>query len=423
MKNLKLITLALFVPLHFFSQGLNFSSAEELSQISEAPSDYGFATDLPAKYSLEKYVPPVQRQVGGTCVGFSTFYYALSTMYNIEFNIIKESDKLAHSFDPYFIYSLSYINTDNCDAGLNFKPVFTKLNEIGSKKLFFPPFTSCDEKWTEEKFVNTVSYTQAYSINQYYKIPIERPNFNELVKQAITYRLPVVIGLETTDSMDAYSSSNTSGIGSSGLWTPSANEKGAGGHALCVVGYDNSMYGGSFRIVNSWGKKFGDNGYMWITYDDFKKYTVEAYFMELNENVESRPQFKDGLRTENYRRYGYETSNGSINTYEGQYLSNSNTGYGIWLDENNDTHYIGEFNDGLRNGEFRVINTDGIFRAFYRNTVLVDPPSYGFGQEDDELLKEQLSATKYFDRLGLEINDIRKSNSSSSNLVKPQGIE
>ena len=289
MKNLKLITLALFVPLHFFSQGLNFSSAEELSQISEAPSDYGFATDLPTKYSLEKYVPPVKRQVGSTCVGFSTFYYALSTMYNIEFNIIKESDKLAHSFDPYFIYSLSYINTDNCDAGLNFKPVFTKLNEIGSKKLFYPPFTSCDEKWTEEKFVNTVSYTQAYSINQYYKIPIERPDFNELVKQAITYKLPVVIGLETTNSMDPYSSSNTSGIGSSGLWTPSANEKGAGGHALCVVGYDNSMFGGSFRIVNSWGERFGDNGYMWITYDDFKKVQIKlGTILEVKKNEKAR---------------------------------------------------------------------------------------------------------------------------------------
>ena len=87
------------------AQGLNFSTEEDLADFSEVPQDYGFAGDLPSRYSLERYVPPVQSQKGGTCVGFSSLYYGLSTMYNIQFNITSWRDKLVHSFDPYFIYS------------------------------------------------------------------------------------------------------------------------------------------------------------------------------------------------------------------------------------------------------------------------------------------------------------------------------
>lgn len=37
----------------------------------------------------------------------------------------------------------------------------------------------------------------------------------------------------------------------------------AGGHALCLVGYD----GDAFQIVNSWGTGWGDGGYCWFSGD------------------------------------------------------------------------------------------------------------------------------------------------------------
>ena len=420
---MKKIILILLIPCHLFSQGLNFTSEEDLAQISEPPLDYGFATDLPTKYSLEKYVPYVKNQEGGTCVGFSTFYYALSTMYNIEFNITKSVDKFAHSFDPYFIYSIVFNNSDNCDSGLTFSEAFNSLYKIGSKKLLYPPFTTCNEDWTEEKLATTISYTEAYSINQYYILNVKKPNFIENVKQAIAYDLPVIIGVSYLKSMGQYSASNNSGVSSSGLWTPSLSEAADGGHALCVVGYDNLKYGGSFRVVNSWGGDYGDNGYMWITYDDFKSYTKEAYFMELNENIKSRPQFKDGLVSLDYKRYGYKTTNQNINTYEGQYLNNTPTGYGIWLDEDNDTHYIGKFDNGSMNGFFFILDEDGMYSAFGRNGEFEDLNKLGFGEDDDEIKQQQLSVSKYFDKFGVEVNGIRKANSTSGNLVKSSDNE
>ena len=50
---------------------------------------------------------------------------------------------------------------------------------------------------------------------------------------------------------------------------------------MCIIGYDNYKYGGAFRVVNSWGKQYGDNGFLWIRYNDFKKYAREVYLFQL----------------------------------------------------------------------------------------------------------------------------------------------
>jgi len=67
------------------------------------------------------------------------------------------------------------------------------------------------------------------------------------------------------------------------VWNPKEDPAGAyGGHAMCVVGYDDNMHGGAFEIQNSWGLRWGNNGYIWIKYDDYAKFTRYAYeFVDL----------------------------------------------------------------------------------------------------------------------------------------------
>jgi len=40
-----------------------------------------------------------------------------------------------------------------------------------------------------------------------------------------------------------------------------------GGHAMCIVGYDDAK--GGFKVRNSWGDAWGENGYLWIAYEAF----------------------------------------------------------------------------------------------------------------------------------------------------------
>jgi hypothetical protein len=67
------------------------------------------------------------------------------------------------------------------------------------------------------------------------------------------------------------------------VWVPDASDQsmiGFGGHAMCVVGYDDKKYGGAFLLMNSWGPEWGNNGFAWVRYGDFKYYVREAYGLD-----------------------------------------------------------------------------------------------------------------------------------------------
>jgi hypothetical protein len=55
------------------------------------------------------------------------------------------------------------------------------------------------------------------------------------------------------------------------------SQVGMGGHALCVIGYDDRKFGGAFQVMNSWTPQWGVNGIAWIRYSDFQNYVREAY--------------------------------------------------------------------------------------------------------------------------------------------------
>jgi len=64
-----------------------------------------------------------------------------------------------------------------------------------------------------------------------------------------------------------------------------------GGHAMCIVGYDDSKE--AFKVRNSWGASWGDNGYLWIGYETFLDYDgSEIYCCKMvdsyNEDVRQR---------------------------------------------------------------------------------------------------------------------------------------
>ena len=120
----KLLLVLFFFPLVSLSQGLIPISKEEYNKIPSAKTDntFGFTeSSTPSSYSLEKYVPTVISQYSSNaCTGFSILYYGLSTQYNSMLSITDPVDKIGHSFDPYFAYSIINDNAsksrDKCDA-------------------------------------------------------------------------------------------------------------------------------------------------------------------------------------------------------------------------------------------------------------------------------------------------------------------
>lgn len=56
---------------------------------------------------------------------------------------------------------------------------------------------------------------------------------------------------------------------------PQSGEAYVGGHAICVVGYDDAK--SWFKFKNSWGTGWGDGGYGYLSYDYVNTYILDAW--------------------------------------------------------------------------------------------------------------------------------------------------
>lgn len=96
-----------------------------------------------------------------------------------------------------------------------------------------------------------------------------------------------------------YLDSNFQGINYASGATWEYNGSSIGGHAMCIVGYNTGLDGGTgaFKVRNSWGTDFGDDGYCWISFDSFRSNTAGVYGYYLDENCDSNVinRFTDNL--------------------------------------------------------------------------------------------------------------------------------
>ena len=382
-----ILTFALSATALINAQGLNFSTKEQISKIDKYDFETkGYATALPNSYSLEKYVPPILEQEGGTCLGYASLYYGLSTMYNRKFNITSEVEKFAYSFDPYFIYTLLN-KSSNCDEGMSFEEAFELQSKMGAKKMFYPSFLDCDSEINQEKLERVTKYSTPYKITNYYSTDHENINFITNVKKALCAGFPVMVGVELKESFDPFNTNkNIYGVKNDGVWNPKPNEKPNGGHAMCVIGYDNLKFGGCFKLANSWGAEYGENGYVYIKYADFKKSVKEAYIFEIEDSKT--------IDLPNYQRFNFSEPRYKNHMYEGEVNADFINGYGIYSIDHK-YFLIGKFDNGLKNGPFITIDQDAeelITVYEFENDEIVKKIS-GFANNNEN--KDILDFTKY----------------------------
>ena len=125
----------------------------------------------------------------------------------------------------------------------------------------------CPREIEEEVFevaANTgkVDYARLFSLDDQDDYKIRR------VKKAIQEGLPVVAGMYAPPSLAL----------AQRFWQPREQfSTEFPGHAVVVVGFDDEAFGGAFEILNSWGRNWGNDGFMWIRYADFAEFVKYAF--------------------------------------------------------------------------------------------------------------------------------------------------
>jgi hypothetical protein len=216
--------------------------------------------NIASAYSLRSFAPPVLSQGElGSCVSWATAYAGLTIVKGIELN---------QKIDPYsplnlYIRYKLLMNESPCSYGASVPYALNILKNNGCLK--FNTFkNSCDAN---------VSKDEEYS-DKLFSYSVIDPNHINKIKSAISSKMPVSIAIKCY-SGDSWHNAKLN----NGLWSGYASGIVNGGHAMCLIGYDDSKEGGAFEIMNSWGEDWGDKGFFWIKYNDFPKFVDECYAM------------------------------------------------------------------------------------------------------------------------------------------------
>lgn len=226
--------------------------------------------ELESSASLKSYLPNIENQGQyGTCVGWSTTYYGRTLLdakakNNTNTEIISQ---LAYA--PIFTYLQSNVDNDiNCKEGAYITKALEVLKTKGA-----PLYKDFNYMCTSQIPQDIMNLADDNKLKTYAKIFDKNDDYKfktEMLKRSLSNGYPVIIGF------DVYSSFNTA---TTIYKKPTSYDAYIGGHAMCVIGYDDNKYGGAVEIVNSWGTNWGNSGFIWVPYQDFFNLTKYAYEM------------------------------------------------------------------------------------------------------------------------------------------------
>ncbi|MBL7728122.1 MAG: C1 family peptidase, partial [Dinghuibacter sp.] len=255
----------------FSPSGYNYDKQKFLNTDIYEPLDEGNATNaIRESVDLSNFAPQRGDQgEQGSCVAWSSAYAARTIMEAASTGV----DPNQVRFSPSFMYN--NIGLEGCQ-GSYIERAMEFMQQKGAVPISQFPYDPGD--CSRQPASNLYQMAQQYRIRGYNRLT--NGNSEEIsvraVKEHLNKDAPVVIGMMVGQSF-------MQDMMGQPVWNPRAGDEsmiGMGGHAMCVVGYNDRVEGGAFKIMNSWGQRWGKDGFAWVRYKDFKQYVREAYGMD-----------------------------------------------------------------------------------------------------------------------------------------------
>ena len=257
---------------------------EDMDNIPEDITPFDEDTkDFAKKVLLEDKFPPIGDQGKyGTCVAWAVGYNLKTALNAIE-NGWSATDlaNKANQCSPQDLWMIipSAQRGKDCN-GTNFEPALDAIISKGVASLSSVPYTTS---------LNCTGSTGGNTNNKlanYRKIASDTDKSSltpENFKGYLNAGRPIAIGAKLGDRFMSWNSSSV--ISSDTYNNPGMQHA---YHAMALVGYDDSKgTNGAFRVRNSWGIGWGDEGSIWVDYNFFCKSFCFAAFVAQNPNTMS----------------------------------------------------------------------------------------------------------------------------------------
>lgn len=249
---------------------------EEEANYNTIPKELSIALmgDVPMSSScnLRDYMPPIKSQGSyGTCTSWATGYYS-RTILNARENGLTAADltDMDNVFSPLDIY-LSIGHGANC-GGSAISTAFATMQERGIARFSEVPYENLGD-CSQSSPASSSQYEKG-KIDHYRTLDVSLDEF----KVQLELGNPIAVGCNTGDETQLYR----------GGVMMSDNGDGNGGHAMCVVGFDDEKGpNGAMLVANSWDTWWGDEGFLWVDYDFFfsGQYCEYAFVLEADKGV------------------------------------------------------------------------------------------------------------------------------------------
>lgn len=224
-------------------------------------------TQLPSGIDLSGFFPKPGNQGNlGSCVAWATGYALKSYQEGQEMKW--DLTRNNHLFSPSYIFNQIKLDNDGKN-GSYITDALKLLKTQGDATLSTMPYSENDpytqpssKARKEAALYRSGDYRAVKSRNE--------------IKSNIASGQPVVAGITIYTDFFYLNKSNPVYNSTNGILE--------GYHAVTIVGYDDNKYGGAYKIINSWGTGFGENGFFWMPYSfsesvtkDYKYILFEAW--------------------------------------------------------------------------------------------------------------------------------------------------
>jgi hypothetical protein len=254
---------------------------------------------LPEMVSLKRYAPlPGDQTEYGTCVAWASAYAARTISESIALNRNSQTETTRNVFSPVYIYRNIRPDDPECQRGAQIHWALDLMKDSGAVRMLeierSVDFPRVDLSYYQESRRYPIAdYVTLFSRDENSKTNL----IVRTVKKSLVEGKPVIIGMNTPFSF----------MEAEGAWRPSESpDNYYGGHAMCVVGYDDNREGGAFEILNSWGRKWGNGGFIWIPYRAFQDFVMEGYEM-----IENLATYSDTVKFAGFARIEIEEAGSS----------------------------------------------------------------------------------------------------------------
>ncbi|MCB1317588.1 MAG: hypothetical protein KDK27_16605, partial [Leptospiraceae bacterium] len=254
-----------------FNCGYNPVSQERFAAIPPDDATKIRHRGLPSSADLSSKFPPVGNQgQQGSCVAWSTGYALKSYHEKVERNWAFDSPVSGGQgnrvFSPAYIYN--QINGGR-DGGSYIHDALGLMVNQGASPWAYMPYTSSN--YTRQPSSQARNEAKKYRASNYRSVGGQDVN---AIKSLLSQGHPIAFGMSVDDGF--YNLKNQVYDRNSGT--------NYGGHAMTLVGYDDNKRSprgerGAFKIINSWGTSWGDNGYGWISYNQWIRQNPQAYVL------------------------------------------------------------------------------------------------------------------------------------------------